>query len=308
MEFGIMQSGAFGHPPVDRFRELVSTAEDAGFDTFLFGDHVAFPAEMTVSDHGSDTGDGEQMFAADAPIYEVFDVLSYLAGVTETIGLATNVAVIPYRHPVLLAKEALTIEHLSEGRFELGVGVGWSKHEYELLDVPFEERGSRSDEFLKLFDRARTEGICAHEGSHHHVPKTGFYPRPEPGRPPVWVGGQSRPAYRRVAEFGTGWTAPSVAATEFERERDRVVDAWRDFDREGQPEIAVMFPLDSVRDSELGWTEPPAERAGEIAETARRFEEMGATRVVFAFRDLAPQRATAYVDQLGRKVLPAVKG
>lgn len=322
MEFGIMQSGTFGHPPVDRCRELVRTAESAGFDAFCFGDHVAFPSEMTVSNHsGAASGDAagdaagdvagdreQQLFAADAPIYEVFDVLSYLAGVTETIDLGTNVAVIPYRHPVLLAKEALTVEHLSDGRFELGVGVGWSEREYELLDVPFEERGSRSEEFLELFEKARTEGTCAHEGRHHDVPETGFYPQPEPGRPPVWVGGQSGPAYRRVAAFGTGWTAPSVAGPAFERERERLLDAWRDFDREGDPEIAVMFPLDSVRDSEVGWTDPPAERAGEIVETVRRFDGLGATRVVFAVRDLDPGPAVEYVEQLGRGVLPAVEG
>jgi probable F420-dependent oxidoreductase len=303
MEFAIMLSGSFGHPSPDNCQDIALKAEQTGFDCILFGDHIALPASMAVKDHTGVVEDNPSMFETTNDIYEVFNMLSYLAGTTNEIALGTNVVVAPYRHPALLAKNALTVEQLSDGRFEFGVGVGWAKDEFEMLDTAYEKRGLHTEEFLELFDRARKEGVCSYKGELYSVPETGFHPMPEPDRPPLWIGAQSSPAYRRVAKYGTGWTAPSLATVDLATEIDRLSTAWQDHDRSGEPEIAVMLPLDSAQESEVSVPQPIDAAADELQQIIRDLEELGVTRTVFAARTLSGDQILTKIDHLGRYVL-----
>ena len=189
IEVGVMV-GTFGEQATrENIERLATAADDGGFDAVWVGDHVTLPAE--IPDTYPFSPSGEAPFDIGQDVYDCFGVLSYLAGVTDRVDLGTNTCIVPYRHPAVLARNAFTLEQLSGGRFDFGVAPGWLETEFEVLDVPFEERGSRTDEFLDLFERAREEPELAFDGPHHSLQRTGFHPAPPRGRPKVWVGGRS---------------------------------------------------------------------------------------------------------------------
>ncbi|MEV5380483.1 TIGR03619 family F420-dependent LLM class oxidoreductase [Streptomyces nondiastaticus] len=166
---------------------------------------------LLVSDHVAPTPEVQRLFAA--PFYDPFTVLSYLAGVTRTIGLGTTVTILPYRHPVLTARMAAAIDRLSGGRFVLGAAAGWAPGEFAALGVPYARRGARSDEYLAVIKACWANDVVSHHGefvSFDHL-HTGPAPLQRPG-PPVWVGGHSPGALRRAVRFGDAWHPTSVTA------------------------------------------------------------------------------------------------
>ena len=154
-------------------RDWARTVEGLGFDLLMVSDHVAITPDVAAQ--------------YPAPFYEPFTTLSWLAGVTERITLGTTVLIAPYRHPLLVARMAANLNDLSGGRFVLGVGIGWARQEFEALGVPFHRRGALTDELITTVREAwRDEGYRA-------------------GDIPVWVGGHSDGALRRVVRLGDAW-------------------------------------------------------------------------------------------------------
>ncbi|MFC7157116.1 TIGR03619 family F420-dependent LLM class oxidoreductase [Halomarina halobia] len=300
-EFGVMLSTFGDHAYPAAFRRVAATAEREGFDAVWAGDHVSFPA--AIPDDYPFSRSGESPFHVGLDTYDVFGVLSHLAAVTDEIDLGTNTCIVPYRHPVVLARNALTLEQLSDGRFDFGVAPGWLRTEFEVLDVPFEERGSRTDEFLRLLDRVREEGEVSFDGPHHSFRTTGFHPVPESGRPKVWIGGKSGAAFRRVAEFGDGWTIFWDHPDDIAASRERILNAWRDYDRTGEPEIAVVRAVhvgaDAERDTLL--TGP----ADDVVADVEAYVDAGVTRVVLDFYTTDIDEQVEQVERFAREVTPS---
>jgi alkanesulfonate monooxygenase SsuD/methylene tetrahydromethanopterin reductase-like flavin-dependent oxidoreductase (luciferase family) len=139
-----------------------------------------------VSDHVAVTPDVAERYPE--PFYEPFTTLSWMAGITTRLRLGTTVLVLPYRHPLLVARMADNLQQLSAGRFVLGVGIGWARQEFDALDVPFAARGRLTDEYLATL----RSSWSARAGS--TTPS-----------PPVWVGGNSAAGLRRAVRFGDAW-------------------------------------------------------------------------------------------------------
>jgi len=287
----------------EAFTRLATEAEGAGFDAACVGDHVALPERIPDTYPFSATG--ESPFDVSQDAYDAFQVLASLAAATDDIALGTNTTIVPYRHPVTLTKHVLSLDNLSGGRFEPGFAPGWMETEFEVLDVPYDERGSRTDEFLEIHDRACAEAEFAYEGPHHAFQRTGFHPRPvDDAGPPVWVGGYSGASFRRLAEHGDGWTIfpedpESVAAG-----RERALDAWADHDREGEPEVAVALPDVGVSldgGAPVGDEDALVDRLGE-------YVDAGATRVYLFPQILGTTLDdwTAACDYLMEDVVPQV--
>ncbi|MDX2560112.1 TIGR03619 family F420-dependent LLM class oxidoreductase [Streptomyces sp. TX20-6-3] len=160
-------------------REWARTVEGLGFDLLMVSDHVAV------------TPDVAERYPE--PFYEPFTTLSWLAGLTTRLRLGTTVLVLPYRHPLLVARMAANLHQLSGGRFVLGVGVGWSRPEFDALDVPFTARGRLTDAYLgtlrEVWRATRDENTTA--AAHAPIP--------------VWVGGNSEAGIRRAVRFGDAW-------------------------------------------------------------------------------------------------------
>lgn len=288
----------------DKFGRVADRAERGGFDAVWVGDHVSLPAD--IPDTYPFSPDGESPFDVGQDTYDLFGVLSFLAARTETVTVGSNTCIVPYRHPVVLARNALTVEALSEGRFDFGVAPGWMRTEFEVLDVPFEERGSRTDEFLRIFERACEEGEFAFDGPHHSFQETGFHPMPEDGRPKIWVGGKSGAALRRVAEFADGWTIFWDRPDAIASARERIMNAWTDYDREGDPEIAVVRAVDVGAEQDSDTDRTFVGSPAEICEDVEAYREAGVTRVVFDFFDPTTEGQLDQMIRLADDVLPSI--
>jgi alkanesulfonate monooxygenase SsuD/methylene tetrahydromethanopterin reductase-like flavin-dependent oxidoreductase (luciferase family) len=155
-------------------RDWARTVEGLGFDLLMVSDHVAITADVA------------QQYPA--PFYDPFTTLSWLAGVTERVKLGTTVLIAPYRHPLLVARMAANLNDLSGGRFVLGVGIGWARKEFEALGVPFHRRGALTDELITTV-RAAWQDEADYRA----------------GDIPIWVGGHSDAALRRVVRLGDAW-------------------------------------------------------------------------------------------------------
>jgi probable F420-dependent oxidoreductase len=146
------------------------------------------------------------------PILEAFMALSYMAAVTTRVGLGTEVLVLPQRHPTLVAKQVSTLDTLSGGRVRLGVGVGWQESEYEALGESFRTRGARMDEAIRLLRACWSDAQIDFKGQHYRLTAIGMEPKPpQGGRLPIWIGGRSDRALRRVGELGDGWLGNQLA-------------------------------------------------------------------------------------------------
>ena len=184
---------------------LAHRAEDLGFASVWVSDHIILPREVTS--FYPYASDGVATFTPDEPYYEPIATLNFLAGATSSVRLGTHVLIVPYRNPVLTAKMLSTLDVLSNGRLILGVGVGWMREEFEALGLDyFTKRGAVTDEYLEIFNELWTNNTPKFNGQFFSIDGDGFLPKPiQKPRPPVWIGGHSKPALRRAARYGDGW-------------------------------------------------------------------------------------------------------
>ena len=159
---------------------------------------------VAVSDHVAVTPDVAEQYPA--PFYDPFTTLSWLSGITETLELATTVTILPYRHPLQLARVGANLDRISNGRFILGVGVGWAREEYEALGIDFHQRGAIANDYLAAIKTLWTEEVASYEGAFVSFREVQTAPRPVRNpHPPIWVGGSSQAALRRAVLYGDGW-------------------------------------------------------------------------------------------------------
>jgi probable F420-dependent oxidoreductase len=186
---------------------LAQNAEALGFDSVWISDHVVVP-ERISSAYPYST-DGSFPVSPTQAYLEPLATLGYLAGKTQRVRMGIAVLILPYRHPLLTAKMVATLDNLSGGRIDLGIGVGWMREEFEALgqsaDV-YEHRGSATDEQLQIFKSVWTRDVTAHAGRFYQFEALGAHPHPlQKPHPPIWVGGHTRVALRRTALYGDGW-------------------------------------------------------------------------------------------------------
>jgi probable F420-dependent oxidoreductase len=182
---------------------LVTRAEEWGFSSVMIADHIVFPVTIkskypyTVS--GAFPGQGDAL--------EQLSLMAFVAGKSRTLRLISSVMILPYRNPVVTAKMLATIDVLSRGRVTVGVGVGWLREEFEALGAPdFDRRGAVSDEYLRIFKALWTQDPASYHGEFYRFDSVRCLPHPvQKPHPPIWVGGHSKAALRRVARLGDGW-------------------------------------------------------------------------------------------------------
>jgi probable F420-dependent oxidoreductase len=187
---------------------LTVRAEALGLDGIFAPDHILAPAATT------------QHYGPNWP--DPFALLAYLAGRTGRIQLGASAIVLPYRHPLVAAKAAATVDQVSGGRFIFGIGVGWDEEEFRNLGLPFGERGRMSDEYLGIIKAAWSSDRPSFAGHYLSFAGATFSPRPlQRPHPPIWAGGSpgtvSSASVRRVAESCDGWHPLAVGLDDLER-------------------------------------------------------------------------------------------
>lgn len=204
MQIGI--TGTFGGSPkrdIGFLKEYAVAAEEVGFDCLYAPEHVVFFASYNSKYPYSP--DGSPSFPPDVGLYDPLFVCAVASMVTTRLRTATSVMILPERPALLTAKEVMTLDHISGGRFDLGVGIGWSDEEYAALGVPWERRGRRADEYVEAIRAAWQNDIAAYQGEFVQFENAVLRPAPVRGTVPIIVGGDSPAAMRRAARLGDGW-------------------------------------------------------------------------------------------------------
>ena len=197
------------HPDWTTLIAQATGADEAGIDRLIVSDHIAFGTALDA--YGDPklggTAGGKQPTGPDGHWLEPLTLLSVIAGRTSHIRLQTGILLAALRRPAVLAKTAATLDVLSGGRLDLGVGVGWQREEYEVAGLDFETRGRRLDHTLEVCQALWTQQAATYESPELTFSDIHAMPKPaQPGGVPIWVSGRiNAPVLRRLARFGSGW-------------------------------------------------------------------------------------------------------
>ncbi|EHB59086.1 putative F420-dependent oxidoreductase [Mycolicibacterium rhodesiae JS60] len=178
-------------------------AEQSGFATLWAGEHVVMVDDPASRYPYAD--DGKIAVSADADWIDPMIGLSFAAAATTTIGLATGVLLLPEHNPVIVAKQAASLDKLSGGRLSLGIGIGWSREEFDALGIPFERRSARTAEYVAAMRTIWCNDIASYAGEFIDFEAIRVNPKPRARAIPILCGGNSDAALRRVAQWGDGW-------------------------------------------------------------------------------------------------------
>ena len=202
MKFGLAFASSIGIEQDSAFA-ICRAAEAAGFESLWGGEHVILPS--TIDSTYPYTADGKIPVATETEIPDPLIWLAFAAAAAPTMRLGTCILIVPQRNPLILAKELATLDRLSGGRVELGLGVGWLRKEFDALGVPWERRGARNDEYIAAM-RALWAGPHAEfHGEFVDFPAVTCSPRPVHGNIPVLVGGESDAAISRAVRLADGY-------------------------------------------------------------------------------------------------------
>ena len=268
-----MKIGFFGiNTGVFSTREAIGkvarTAEEAGYESLWTGEHVVLV----------DPQSGSSPIPPESNMVDTIASLAFLAGITEKIKLGSGIILLAQRNPVVLAKELAGIDVLSNGRLLFGVGVGYVKEEFDVIGVPYDERGARVTEHIEAIRVLWTQDKPSFEGQFTKISGVQSNPRPvQKPHPPIIIGGSSSPAYRRAVKQGNGWYG-------FYEDVETTASSIK-----GLKEAALKYE----RPAELGELEITMTPPGPVDfDTMRRYEDLGVTRLVLlrSFEDMAAPR------------------
>ena len=292
MKYGFTLPGRGHLATPERLGIIARKGEEFGFDTLLTGDHILVPKNIssvypyTEGGEFPGSGSGESM--------EQITLLSYIAGQTSKIRLVTSVLIVPHRNPLIAAKSLATLDLLSGGRLVVGVGVGWMREEFQALGLPpFEERGAVTDEYIRAFKVLWTEDDPHFQGKYISFDDISFLPKPvQKPHPPIWVGGESRPALRRTAELADGWyplgsnpTFPMGTPEQLKAGLERLAGYAKRFGRDP----ATIETIYRTHQFELLKQAAGPDRlpfigdADQIAGDIRQYQDMGVTSMIWDF-------------------------
>jgi len=266
-------------------------AEALGYDSLWVSDHVVIP--YTIRSRYPYNATGDFPLSPETDFLEPLTVMALVAGVTSKIRLGTSVLVLPHRHPVLTAKMLATIDHVAPGRVILGAGVGWMKEEIELFGVTHERRGAWSDEAIKVMRACWTGERVSFKGEFFTLDSLGVRPKPAAGTIPIWIGGHTERALKRVVTLGDGWHAafPSV-----EKMREGITELKKACAREGRDPATLTI---SAR---VGL--PARKSADESVAELRALRDLGVHHVILESRMRDIPEMTATYERFAREVRP----
>ena len=299
-------------PDAPGIRRFVQRAEELGFESVLAGDHLLLPTEGT--NQYPYTADGSFSRPTDEPFLETMTLLGYMAACTDTIKLGSTVIILPYRNPLVQAKMFASLDVLTGGRMICGVGVGWLEQEFDTLGVPYAERGPMSDEFLEIFRVLWTQANPEFHGKYYDIAGIQFYPKPvQQPYIPIWVGGHSRPALRRVARYGDCWhttrQTPDFVAQNLPYLRAQT-------ERAGRDPAAISISLKrSLHFTDLDATQEASVLTGgaviattqEVIDDVHYCRELGIDQLTYDFRVEGLEAGIRVMEHLAAEVLPVAR-
>jgi probable F420-dependent oxidoreductase len=318
MKFGFqnMLRGAASSP--EGLTAIAQKGEAVGFDVIAPNDHIIVPGGIESTYPYSD--DGIWPGAAIVECHEQLTALTYIAGKTEKIRILTSVMVAPYRAPVLTAKIIASADVLSGGRVIVGIGAGWMAEEIEAIGAPpFAERGAVTNEYIKIFRELWTSDNPKFEGKYARFSDIHFKPQPvQKPHPPIWVGGESKPALRRAARLGDGWypagnnpqfrlSTPGELGARLGVLREVCDEESRDF---ADLDIGYFFTGAVLADEKRGADGKRQQMTGKAADIAAdiaAFGAIGVDTMIFLFQRPEVEATLDQMEWFGTEVIPLLK-
>jgi probable F420-dependent oxidoreductase len=228
--------------------------------------------------------EGEPPISAATPAFDPWVQIANMAAQTTTLRFGTNVYNIGLRHPFITARSITTVDAVSGGRLEFGIGASWLSQEWQAMELPFETRGRRVDETIGILQRLFTEEVVEHEGEFFHFQPVGFLPKPaQQPWPPMHIGGDSPAAVRRAATFGDGWIPMQQSLATLPVNVARVQSLRAEAGRSGPFQVTLGARIESVDD-------------------VRRWEDAGATRLLVTPYE-NPRQASEGMQRFGEEII-----
>jgi probable F420-dependent oxidoreductase len=279
-----MKIGVFAsfQTPVSTPEHIISvgkSAEELGLDSLWMGEHVVLFDEMEFPYPGSP--DGKLPIPSGSGLPDTVVTLSFLASHTKNIRFGTGVTLIPQRNPIYTANEFATLDYLTNGRVDLGIGVGWCKEEVEACGFDFHDRGERCDEMLEIFKRVWTEDVVTHKGKHFAFKNMRMDPKPvQNPHIPLIIGGFSPAAMKRCAKYGDGWLGFGLN-TEYSKQAIAGVEAALTAEGRSLDDFEIIITPGSVKPDDI-----------------KAYQDMGVDRIVPLLVDPTPEAAKKRFGQL----------
>jgi probable F420-dependent oxidoreductase len=317
LEFGftLPSRGPLAQAPI--VARLARTADALRYDVVIVSDHVVLPTKTSAPYPYA--ASGEFPGGAHQDYLEPLVSMGWLLALTQRIKVGVSVLVVPYRNPVVTAKQLATLDVLSGGRVVLGVGVGWWPEEFAALQAPpFAERGAVTDEYVRLMRTLWTEELPQFEGKYYRIHDVTMLPKPvQRTGPAIWVGGQTDRAIRRAAELGDAWHPIGLRGTagltppELGEKVTRLREAAA---RAGRPADAVSIAFRAALELWGAGRKPPAGRpvpppplcgsAAKVIDDIRAYQAVGVRTFVFDFPVPDPKAMIETMRRFAREVRP----
>tara|TARA_B100001123_G_scaffold353285_1_gene405208 strand:- start:9278 stop:10240 length:963 start_codon:yes stop_codon:yes gene_type:complete len=319
MKFGVVLPMIGSLASTEAVDAVCDKAEEVGLDSIWVIDHILLPYSIGAKYPYNLTG---EWMAGQGPWWDAFSILSYAAARTSTVQLGTCVIILPYRHPVHTAKIVATIDQLSRGRLQFGIGVGWMKDEFENLQLDsFHHRGALVNEQIKVFKEVWANDPASFDGSYYRFNEVSVTPRPyQRPHPPILVGGNSEAALERTASLCDGWLGISLRPKGLAEHRARLLQTCEEQGRSGSDmPIAMLHGITLVDDPDYRATLSHQERSQGVVgtieqcvEELREFEDSGLTHMIASARRLGRpgggiQAVLEGIDTLANEIIPAVR-
>lgn len=293
---------------------LARRGEALGFNYLTFSDHIVIP--RTIDSPYPYADNRRYAGAQSGDCFEQLSTLAFVAGATSRIRVLTSVMVVPHRPPVLTAKMLASIDVLSGGRVTVGCGAGWMAEEFAAVGAPpFKERGKVTDEYLAIFKTLWTQAEPRFAGTYARFDNISFLPKPvQRPHPPLWIGGESPAAFRRVVRFGDAWypigsnpefPLNSLARYRAARDQLEVVahQAGRDPASIDRAYVAI-WPYERAIKMDDGTRQLLTGGEQAVIDDVRAMAELGVRHVIFNVQRATLDESIAAMERLAAVVMP----
>jgi probable F420-dependent oxidoreductase len=253
-------------------------AEESGYHSAWVLERLLWPLKPQEPYPASPDGSLPETYQS---VFDPIETLTFVAGHTKKLQLGTSVLVLPYHTPVQLARRLATLDVLSGGRALVGVGVGWSRDEFEAVGTPFEKRGARCDEFLRAMIDVWTNDPVRFDGEFYHIPESMIGPKPvQKPYPPIYIAGFGQFTFDRAAKFGNGWNPAGVPSFEW---LEGMIGQFRQTaTRAGRTDMEVVLRSFTMvfKDSPGAKRGPMMGTLDELREDTKRLRDIGVTHLI----------------------------
>src|SRR5919197_2895869 len=309
MKIGIILPQMGPQATRENIMSLAKMAEQEHFDSLWVGERLLWPLEPQTPYPGNPDGSLPTLYQN---VFDPIETLGYVAANTNKIALGTSVIDMLFHNPVILARRFATLDVLSEGRAICGLGLGWSKDEYQASNIPFEHKGERADEFVQVLKKIWTDDVVEFKGKYYNIPASKIGPKPiQKPHIPIYLAGFVLNTFMRIAKYADGWLPSMSGPLDFIENSIKSLKAQAIKENRNPDQIKTVimtFPQISQEKSNSGGAGqqqqsqrfPLTGTIEEIGKDIKRIKDMGIEHIIFAFVDLELDKVIDTANQLGK--------